>query len=120
MLIILKLLAAEELLSPEQFGQLSELEQVDLLTIALVIKDTKVGGLKFLPQKLNDLKQQLHIWWKDLAETGHSAHKQVAAVHGKKENKCNIFSLPRPHVQWIVKASGQFAESLIEISNWLV
>ena len=62
LLFILKQLAAEELLSPEQFEQLSELEQMDLPTIALVIKDTKtkVGqGLKFLPRKLTDLKQQL-------------------------------------------------------------
>ena len=41
MLFILKQLAAEELLSPEQFEQLSE--QMDLPTISLVIKDTKVG-----------------------------------------------------------------------------
>ena len=48
MLSIIKQLAAEELLSPEQF------EQLDLPTIALVIKDTKVGqGLKFLPSKAN-------------------------------------------------------------------
>ena len=55
---------------------------MDLPTIALVIKDTKVGqGLKFLPRKLTDLKQQLQIWLKDLVETGHSeTRKQVAAV----------------------------------------
>ena len=64
MLFILKQLAAEELLSPEQFEQLSELEQME---------DTKVGkGLKFLPRKLTDLKQQLQIWLKGLVETGHS------------------------------------------------
>ena len=62
LLFILKQLAAEELLSPEQFEQLSDLEQMDLPTIALVIKDIKVGqGLKCLPRKLTDLKQQLHI-----------------------------------------------------------
>ena len=38
MLFILKHLVADELLSPEQFQQLSELEQMDLLTIGLVIK----------------------------------------------------------------------------------
>ena len=82
MLFILKQLTAEELLSPEQFEQLSELEQMDLPTIALVIKDTKVGqGLKFLPRKLTDLKQQLQIWLEDLFETGHSeTRKQVAVV----------------------------------------
>ena len=65
---ILIQLDAEEFLSPEQFQQLSELEQMDLPTIALVIiKDTKVGqGLKFLPRKLTDLKQQLQIWLKRL------------------------------------------------------
>ena len=82
MLFILKQLAAEESLAPEQFEQLSELEQMDLPTIALVIKDTKVGqGLKFLPRKLTDLKQQLQIWLKYFVETGHSeTRKQVAAV----------------------------------------
>ena len=39
MLFILKQLAVEELLSPEQL----ELEEMDLPTIAVVIKDTKVG-----------------------------------------------------------------------------
>ena len=37
-LFILKQLPAEELLSPEQFEQISKLEQMDLPTIALVIK----------------------------------------------------------------------------------
>ena len=62
MLFILKKMAAEESL---QFEELSEPEQMDLPTIALVIKYTTVGqGLKFLLQKLTDLKQQLHIWLK--------------------------------------------------------
>ena len=43
MLSILKQLAAEELLSPEQFEKLSELEDLDLPIIALIIKDSKVG-----------------------------------------------------------------------------
>ena len=73
MLFILKQLDAEVLLSPEQSEQLSGLEQIDLPTIALGIKDTKDGqGLKFLPRKLTDLKQQLKIWLKDLVETGRS------------------------------------------------
>ena len=43
MLPILKQLAAEELLSAEQDQQqLSKLEQMDLPTIALVIKETKL------------------------------------------------------------------------------
>ena len=67
LLFIVKQLAAEELLSTEQFEQLSEFEQMNLPTIALAIKDTKVEqGLKFLPRKLSDLKQQLRIWLKDL------------------------------------------------------
>ena len=62
MLFILKQWGAEELLSTKQFEQIFELEQLDLPTIALVIKDTRVGqGLKFLPRKLTDLKQQLQI-----------------------------------------------------------
>ena len=82
MLFILKQLVAEELLSPEQSEQLSELEQIDLPTIALVIKDTKVGQRwKFLPRKLTDLKQQLQIWLKDLVETGrHDVRNKVGAV----------------------------------------
>ena len=43
MIFILKQLAAEELPSPKQFEQFSELELKDLPTIALVMKDTKVG-----------------------------------------------------------------------------
>ena len=51
-LFILEQLVRGELLSLEQFEQLSELEQMDLLAIACVIKDTKVGkGIKFLPRK---------------------------------------------------------------------
>ena len=70
---------------------------MDLQTIVLVIKDTKVGqglqflkdtkvgqglqflkdtkvgqGLQFLPRKLTDLKQHLQIGLKDLIETEHS------------------------------------------------
>ena len=46
MLSIFKQMAADELLSPEQFAKLSELEDMDL-PIALIIKDSKVGqGLK--------------------------------------------------------------------------
>ena len=42
-------LAAEELLSPDQLEKLSKLEDMNLPTIALIIKDSKVGqGLKFL------------------------------------------------------------------------
>ena len=82
MLLILKQLAAEELLSAEQFEQLSELEQMDLPTIALAIKDTKVGqGLKFLQRKLNELVKRLHIWFEDLADTGRSdVRNKVGAV----------------------------------------
>ena len=48
----------------------------------MVIKETKVGqGLRFLPRKLTDMKQQLQIWLKDLVEMGHSeTRKQVAAA----------------------------------------
>ena len=77
MLCILKQLATEELLSPEQFETLAEFEQMDLPTIALVLKDTKVGQALML----TDLKQQLQIWLNDLFETGRSeTRKQVAAV----------------------------------------
>ena len=57
MLCILKQLATEGLLSSEQFETLSELEQMDLPIIVLVIEDTNVGQrLMFLPRKLTDLK----------------------------------------------------------------
>ena len=44
-LFILKQLVREELLSLEQLKQLSELEQMDLPTIARVINDTKYKSL---------------------------------------------------------------------------
>ena len=59
-LFIVNQLVKEELQQLEQSEHLSELEQMDLPTIARVIKNTKVGkGIKFLPRKLSDLKQQL-------------------------------------------------------------
>ena len=46
----LKQLVKEELVSPEKNRKLSELEDVNLPAIAVVIKKTKIGkGLKFLP-----------------------------------------------------------------------
>ena len=67
---------------------------MDLPTIAVVIKDTKVGQ-EFLPRKLNNLKQQLQIWLKDLAGQGQSeVRKQVAAVL-QELLKHNTISLER-------------------------
>ena len=68
-----------------------ELEQMDLPTIALVIKDTKVGqGLMFLLQKITtDLEQQLQIWLKDLIETGHQETRKQVAAELKELLKCN-------------------------------
>ena len=57
---IAKVLAREELLSKEQFEKLTELEELDLPAVALIIKDTKIGrGIKFLPRKLSDLVKSL-------------------------------------------------------------
>ena len=72
----------EELLSLKQFEQLSELEDMDLPAIALVIKDTKVGKeIKFLPRKLSDLKNNLQTWLDELVETGKTeVRNKVAAV----------------------------------------
>ena len=48
----------EELL--EQFEQLSELEDMNLPAIALVIKGTRFGkGIKFLPHNVSDLRNNL-------------------------------------------------------------
>ena len=52
----LKQFVKEELLSPELFTKLSELEDMDLPAISAVINETKIGqGLKFLPQTLVDI-----------------------------------------------------------------
>ena len=40
---VLEQLDREELLSPEQFEKLNELENIDLSTVANIIKDTKIG-----------------------------------------------------------------------------
>ena len=67
---ITKVLAREELLSEEQFQKLAKLEDWDLPTVALIIKDTKIGrGLKFLPRKKNDLVKSLQTLLTELVET---------------------------------------------------
>ena len=46
-----------------------------------VIKDTKIGqGLKYLPRKLSDLVKGLHDLLEELAETGPTEVRKVAAV----------------------------------------
>ena len=58
-LFVLKQLVREELLSLEQFEQLSGLEQMDSPTISRVIKDIKVAkGIKFLHRKLSELVER--------------------------------------------------------------
>ena len=96
MLFILKQLAADELLSLEKFEQVYELEQMDLPTIALVIKDTKVGqGLKFLPRKITNLKEQLRIWLKHLVETVRSEVRNKVGVVLEELLRRNGISLER-------------------------
>ena len=57
---ILKQLASEELLSPEQYNQLSELEEINPHSIAITIKGTKIGkGLMHLPTKIDSLRGEL-------------------------------------------------------------
>ena len=54
---ILKQLASEELLSVEQYNQLSQLDEIEPRSIAIIIKETKIGrGLMHLPVKISDLK----------------------------------------------------------------
>ena len=81
-LFILEQLVREELLPLEQFEQLSELEDMDLPAIALAIKDTKIGkGIKFLPRKLSDWKDNLQAWLEELVEMGKTeVDNKVAAV----------------------------------------
>ena len=54
---ILKQLASEELLSAEQYNQLSQLDEIEPRSIAIIIKGTKIGqGLMHLPVRINNLR----------------------------------------------------------------
>ena len=79
---IAKALVHEELLTEEQFEKLAKLEDLDLPTVALIIKDTKIGqGLKFLPTKMNDLVKSLQTLLTELFETRSSVvRNNVRAV----------------------------------------
>ena len=53
---ILKQLASEELLSVEQYNQLSQLDEIEPRSIAIFIKRTEIGrGLMHLPDGISDL-----------------------------------------------------------------
>jgi len=70
----LKQLVREQLLSPEQHEKIKE--DSDLIDIADIIKDTKVGrGLKFLPRTINDLKSKAQVLLKEIATKGIDAIK---------------------------------------------
>ena len=57
---ILKQLAAEELLSPEQYNSLRHLEEINPHSIANIIKGTKIGqGLMHMPTKIEKLISEL-------------------------------------------------------------
>ncbi|MCH2421447.1 MAG: hypothetical protein MK215_05880, partial [Candidatus Poseidoniia archaeon] len=72
----LKRLAQEELISEEQYLKLVECDDYDAHKLANVIKETKIGqGLKFLPQKLSDLTNNLNTWLEELIDTGSSVLK---------------------------------------------
>ena len=50
-------MASEELLSAEQYNQLSQLDEIEPRSIAIIIKGTKIGrGLMHLPVRISDLK----------------------------------------------------------------
>ena len=58
----LQQLAREELLSPDQYKKLNELEGITLSAIADIIKETKIGyGIKFLPRTIGDLSKKLPL-----------------------------------------------------------
>ena len=58
--ISLKQLASEELLSVEQYNQLSQLDEIEPRSIATIIKGTKIGrGLIHLPVGIGDLRDKL-------------------------------------------------------------
>ena len=57
---ILKQLTSEELLSEEQYDQLSELDEIDSHSIATIVKGTKIGqGIMHLPVGISDLRDKL-------------------------------------------------------------
>ena len=78
-LTILKQLVREEFLSEEKLEKLS---RFDFPEITIVIKETKIGqGLKFLPQTLTDLTNNLQTWLEELVETRKmEVRNKVAAV----------------------------------------
>ena len=55
---ILKKLAAEELLSTEQYNRLSQLDEINPNSIAIIIKGTKIGqGLMHMPTNIDKLRK---------------------------------------------------------------
>ena len=53
-------MASEELLSEEQYDQLSELDEIDSHSIATIVKGTKIGqGIMHLPVGISDLRDKL-------------------------------------------------------------
>ena len=55
-------LAREELLPPDQYITLSQLEEITLPAIANIIKETKIGnGVEFLPRTIGHLFKKLPL-----------------------------------------------------------
>ena len=76
MVLILKQLAHEELLSEEQYLKLAQIDTDELTSsrLADIIKDTKIGqGMTFLPRKMDDLVTSLQTLLTELIETGSRA-----------------------------------------------
>jgi hypothetical protein len=79
-LFVLKQLVKEELISDDQFDKLVELEELDLPTIAKIIRETKIGqGLKFLPKTIGNLTKSLQAGLEELVDTGSSVLKSKLA-----------------------------------------
>ena len=73
---ISKQLAREELLSPEQFVKVVDVDK--LSDVADIIRDTKIGhGINFLPTKLSGLKDKLEML---LEENISTVKRELTAV----------------------------------------
>ena len=68
---ILKLLARQGLISDEQFGNLSKLDNTDIETIASVLKGVKIGqGIPLLPTSLKGLRTIFGALWTEFTKNG--------------------------------------------------
>ena len=70
---ILKQLAAEELLSSEQYNSLRQLDEINPHSIAIIIKDSKIGqGLMHMPTKIEKLRSELLKLLEEYSKNNHT------------------------------------------------